>query len=1370
RFSRYSPYDIGYGSGMNGQVMLATDITVAPTTPSGHALIGVTVQTNLGGIDASPVYYSATDTSNDPVISDNVYRFGAQVDASTLYPNRYDWEMTITQRYADNSTKVETFTGQRDLLNGAGSTIGNAWGMKAQERLFPNDNGVSLLAACSMGFFWSDGQGGYTTDIGPKKQTLEGSWSNGFLLTEHDGTEKAFDTAGLLTTITDPAGNVQEFTYVDADLDTLLDSVQEIVDPDGTRTVFNYADGHLDNIKDYPSLTAQNADRTTTVGHDTLGRLTTITEPNPNGGTNGPVWTFGYKNNTNLMDSITDPDGKQTGFTFNNSFGTLEQITYHVDATSHEIQQLRAYQPNSLFEEGKGDTAGNASRLKVATNVTGSFTDESGATSTFELDRFGQPIETKAPDPDELGQWITIGYQRNAAGLVTKMTEAALSTGARETSYEYDTRRNLTKVTLPDGTQGDTDNPTKTWTYDATFNKATSFTDELGHQTLYTIDPQKGYVLTERRVIGLVDGEGNTETDDLVTTYTYTPAPQDPAVNPPAGLIHTVTDPLNRVTDYAYSYQMVQIEQGVYERQFVVIRTDPDPDGPGELNPLVSPVTITMYDMAGHLRFAIDPLYRVTESQYDRLGRLKKVISPDPDGSGPLAPQTDYAYYGSSLLMSATEPDPDGAQSPLPRAVTSYVYDGRGRVTSSTRSDTANQVTPLVTGTKYTYIDDQIDKGLRVETTAPSGGVTTQQYDALGQLSWLREPDPDGEGQGDPAPETHYLYDDLGRLVQVTDPRNQVTDYLYEYTNIGPNQLESGLRVTRTDPSPDGSLPRPVTVTEYDKEGRLRFVTDPLLHVTEYRYDNADRQERVIQPDPDGPGDLSSPTTVYGYDAVGNLKTVKTLNNDQDDNLGFTTSYDYDNLDRLIHTTDAQTGQIGRTSYTYDAAGNRLTLTDPDLNTTTWTYDPLNRVKTERNELNLVRQFEYDAVGNLTKRTDRNGRVIEYVYDSLSRPTFEYWKDGQNTVHTLAYAYDAAGRLLVAGDTAAGYVYGYDNADRATSTTAYVAGLTPSVVLGQKYDAAGNRTQLAATIGGTADLVNDYEFDYLGRMNLVTQGAQTGGNLVAPKRVDFGYDDASRPETTTRYAALTQDNLVATTNYGFDDASRLRNMAHAVPGVPPEYITYAWTFDRAGRITQEVSSTDGTAVYGQDETGQLTSANYSYDPPADQTFGYDANGNRDEGGYAVGTNNQMTASPRVGGVYSYQYDNEGNRTGRYVDANANGALDAGDSDITVHGWDYRNRLVSVTHYASYGAASDWVVEYAYDYANRLVKRTLDPDGDGGTAAIHQTAFVYDGDQILLQFEKTGPGDLAAGDLKHRYLWGPAVDQILADETVGSLQT
>jgi RHS repeat-associated protein len=40
----------------------------------------------------------------------------------------------------------------------------------------------------------------------------------------------------------------------------------------------------------------------------------------------------------------------------------------------------------------------------------------------------------------------------------------------------------------------------------------------------------------------------------------------------------------------------------------------------------------------------------------------------------------------------------------------------------------------------------------------------------------------------------------------------------------------------------------------------------------------------------------------------------------------------------------------------------------------------------------------------------------------------------------------------------------------------------------------------------------------------------------------------------------------------------------------------------------------------------------------------------------------------------------------------------------------------------------------------------------------------------LQFDKDGTGDVTGENLSHRYLWGPAVDQLLADEQVTNTQT
>ncbi len=137
------------------------------------------------------------------------------------------------------------------------------------------------------------------------------------------------------------------------------------------------------------------------------------------------------------------------------------------------------------------------------------------------------------------------------------------------------------------------------------------------------------------------------------------------------------------------------------------------------------------------------------------------------------------------------------------------------------------------------------------------------------------------------------------------------------------------------------------------------------------------------------------------------------------------------------------------------------------------------------------------------------------------------------------------------------------------------------------------------------------------------------------------------------------------------------------------------------------------------------------------------------------------------GTYTYEYDNEGNRTARFIDANSNGVIDSGDTSITIYVWDYRNRLSQVRDYAYYtayaGQTPSQLVAYSYDAFNRLVAEDTDSNGDG--TVDHQTRFIYDGNNIALQFDKTGTGNLAAANLTHRYLYGPAVDQILADEHI-----
>lgn len=186
--------------------------------------------------------------------------------------------------------------------------------------------------------------------------------------------------------------------------------------------------------------------------------------------------------------------------------------------------------------------------------------------------------------------------------------------------------------------------------------------------------------------------------------------------------------------------------------------------------------------------------------------------------------------------------------------------------------------------------------------------------------------------------------------------------------------------------------------------------------------------------------------------------------------------------------------------------------------------------------------------------------------------------------------------------------------------------------------------------------------------------------------------------------------------------------------------------DRLATITGTV---EGLSTFTHDKTSQLTGGDHAAAGAPDETYTYDANGNRTMTGYT--TTNNLTTSD---GTYNYAYDDEGNRTRKTTVSS--GAYEE-------YTWDHRNRLTGVTFKTSGGTVTK-TVEHQYDIFNRWTRRHTDPDGPGATAA-RDNFFAYDGIQPILQFD--GAADT---DLIDRYLWGRAVDQILADEQPTSLST
>ncbi len=255
---------------------------------------------------------------------------------------------------------------------------------------------------------------------------------------------------------------------------------------------------------------------------------------------------------------------------------------------------------------------------------------------------------------------------------------------------------------------------------------------------------------------------------------------------------------------------------------------------------------------------------------------------------------------------------------------------------------------------------------------------------------------------------------------------------------------------------------------------------------------------------------------------------------------------------------------------------------------------------------------------------------------------------------------------------------------------------------------------------------------------------------MADKRVDFTYTADNQFDTIKRYSDLTATTLVATSTYGYDADLRIDSLTHVKGGTT--YADYAWAYDADGWVTTATnsSSTSEDAAYTYDFDGQLTAATYANDSALDQSYSYDANGNPTNAGDSLNANSNQLASD---GTFDYYYD-------------ADGALirqvNISTSAQTLYTYNNPGALTSVTDKDSGGTITQ-VIDYTYDVFGELIARSVTPYTSGMPGTTTTENFVRDGatGNIVLQFD-------GSGNLTDRYLWGPGVNNILADEQVVSL--
>jgi YD repeat-containing protein len=198
--------------------------------------------------------------------------------------------------------------------------------------------------------------------------------------------------------------------------------------------------------------------------------------------------------------------------------------------------------------------------------------------------------------------------------------------------------------------------------------------------------------------------------------------------------------------------------------------------------------------------------------------------------------------------------------------------------------------------------------------------------------------------------------------------------------------------------------------------------------------------------------------TEYGYDSEGNVASVT-------DARDHTTTYEYDPFNRLYKVT--QPGTM-ITSYAYDSHGNLIEVIDAQGHETTYVYDDMGRLVSTTSPDTGTMTYVYDEAGNLVEKTDAKGILVSYTYDLLNRLTAVHFPDSsQDITYTWDTGANGMGQLGAMTDTSGSMTFDYDNRGRLAQKTSTIG--SRSFDLAYAYTPADRLSTFTYPTGRTVD-------------------------------------------------------------------------------------------------------------------------------------------------------------------------------------------------------------------------------------------------------------------------------------------------------------
>ena len=449
--------------------------------------------------------------------------------------------------------------------------------------------------------------------------------------------------------------------------------------------------------------------------------------------------------------------------------------------------------------------------------------------------------------------------------------------------------------------------------------------------------------------------------------------------------------------------------------------------------------------------------------------------------------------------------------------------------------------------------------------------------------------------------------------------------------------------------------------------------------------------------------------TRYGYDASRNLASVvRAVGRPEQQS----TTYRWDGHNRLIEEVragDTITPE-SRWEYRVDARGNRTAIIDPYRNETTFTHDAIGNVLTVTNALNRTWTAERDLAGNLKSVTTPLGLVTAYTLDDL----------GQRTLVTLANQ----GEISIVPN-AAGLPDSITDAANATTRFEYDAGMRLKSVIdgmGDRQETSyDNRGRLSTQKDGLGNITRfRYDNDRLDGVNYPTfaenyiydeQGQQKsrsrsypveGVSRIETERFDYYADGLLKQHL---------DGNGAPTEGGYDGLGQLATRTDAEGGVTQ------LAYDSRGNLVQVTDPAGRITQFRYDERDELIAEIKPGDadtPRTERRYGYDEVGNLSRVISPDGRISLYSYDPDNRLVTARHYPNQSTEQGDQPERtttygyNALGRVERIDDEETrlVYTHDAMGRVESIaTTFKTASPPFTKTLAYSYDLAGRKASFT-----------------------------------------------------------------